>query len=171
MTKPHALYERETQIMMVTLERGEIIISEVALGAIGTPVQNEFLFYTPAVVVHERPHGGILGFMLSPWIPNELLATPTIRIMRTRVVGMMTPSPEIVSFYKSWAETERDKLKQFSKEFNEQITEIEKLYIDRYKDAKKRKTVYSASPEKGDNDLLLALFEEDSNWGNPSITH
>lgn len=164
------LYMPDTQIMMVMLDRGELIITEGAFGIQGTPSQEMCLFHTPAAVVHDRQHG-VLGFLLAPWIPNELLASPTIRVARSRFVGFLNPTQELINFYKSWALTEQDKLKQFGKEFNEALTEIEKTYTDRYKDAVKRKTVYSTSSETHNHELLVSLFEEDTNWGNTAVTH
>lgn len=154
-----------TEIMMFMVGYGLIIISELS------EHPECYILNTPAVVVHERPQGMILGFALTPWLPHELIDGTKISVTKQLIIGRMVPSPQLVSFYNAWAITERDKLKQFNKEFNQQVAEIEKIYTDRYKDALKRKTLYSTSQEHSSNDLLIAHFEEDTAWGNSSITN
>jgi len=158
-----------TKTLMMLMERGEIIISDVLYNTESVGVMT---LINPAVVIHERPHNGVLGFMLTPWIPTELLVNSRIDVIVSILKGTMVPSAELLSFYKAWATTEKDKWKHFGKEFCQQVTDIEKMLVEQYTEAKLRRAVNkAAAPEEGNNELLLALFEDDTNWGNPKITH
>jgi uncharacterized protein YeaO (DUF488 family) len=154
--------------LMMMMERGEIIIADVAYE--GT--QGLMTLYSPAVVSYERPHPGALGFMLSPWIPTELIANSRIDIAHTMPRGSLAPSPELISFYKAWVATEQDRWKHFGKDFSQQIVDIEKQLTSQYNEAKFRRAAGKIhTSDHGHNELLIALFEEDAAWGNSSITH
>lgn len=158
----------DTKTIMVLLEHGEIIISDVLYNVDRVGFMT---LINPAVVIHERPHTGSLGFMLTPWIPTELTADSRIELSISVIKGTLIPSPELLSFYRAWAHTERDKWKHFGKEFSQQVTDIEKLLTQRYSEAKFRRVSDSAAASS-DSELLSNLFDaEEPNWGNNSTTH
>ena len=155
-------------ILLMLLDRGEMVIARV----IEDPASNTlFIFDTPAHVIHERGAHGILGFMLTPWIPNELVQGPVIRVAAGIMRGSLIPTPELLSFYKTWAETEREKLRLFAAEFNAQVSEIEKFHVLKFNTTKERKKREVFINPNAIPDTLIALFEEDTEWGDPSVTH
>lgn len=164
-------YEPQSNIIMMMLETGVTLIAKVHLGIPYTPASVLYLLHHPAQVMTERPSGGILGFMLEAWMPNELLVTPVIRIKARSVMGFMSPSPELLSFYKAWVTIEDDKLKTVGKLYSTQITKLETMFTTQYADAKKRWAVGNAGTAERDNEALLAYFEEDLTWGNSKISH
>lgn len=157
--------ELDAQIVMLVMARGEIVISALEVD------QRKYTFITPAVVVHERGAQGLLGFMLAPWMPNELLRDANVEMDCQCAVGSLKPTPELVSFYKAWAETERDKLKIHAKDFMAQLAAIEKYHVDRHTKHKERHSREIFVNSETLPDTLLSLFEEDTDWGNPSITN
>jgi hypothetical protein len=158
-----------TRTLMMLTERGDILISDVTYNTENLGIMT---LISPAIVVHERPYNGALGFMLTPWIPTELIMNSRIDVAVSLLKGTMVPSTELLSFYKAWSTTERDKWKHFGKEFGQQVTDIENMLVEKYTEAKLRRAVSrAAAPEEGNNELLLTLFEEDTNWGNTAITH
>jgi hypothetical protein len=158
----------DTTILLMLLERGEMVIAAVTQDPASETL---FVFDTPALVIHERQAHGILGFMLTPWIPNELVQGPVIRVTPGIMRGTLLPTPELVSFYKTWARTEREKLRLFAKEFNAQVGQIEKFHIEKFEHTKDRKSRETFVNPNALPDTLIALFEEDTEWGDPSITH
>jgi hypothetical protein len=160
--------EPEKLTLMMLMERGEIVISEVQYDTERSTVVH---FITPALVVHERMPHGSLGFMLTPWIPSELTADGNIRVNAGMVQGTMIPTVELASFYRIWANTEQEKLQIFAKEFNLQVTAIEKFHIDKFQKVKERKKREIFTTGKNLPDTIIALFEDDADWGDPTVTH
>ena len=154
-----------TEIQMILTDRGEILIAGVSESRWGRVALD-----VPALLIHDRAAHGILGFMLAPWLPVELLSEPTIQIAEKRIAGYMTPTPELLSFYKVWAETEREKVKLFARDFSVQVTAIEKYHIERFNTAKERKKKEIFVGIHTLPDTLIKLFEEETDWGDPSVT-
>lgn len=150
------------------LERGELVMATVTQDPHSDTL---FIFDTPALVVHERAAHGILGFMLTPWLPDELIQGPAIRVAPGLMRGTLLPTPELMSFYKVWAETEREKLRLFAKEFNAQVTAIEKYHLEKFEHTKERKKKEVFINPNALPDTLAALFDEDTEWGDPTVTH
>jgi len=153
------------EIMMLMLDRGEIIISMVR------GIGNWYELNMPALVAHERPQSGILGFMLCAWLPNEILVFPNITIPHSRITGRLNPSPELSSFYTTWARAEVDKLNYYKKDFSSQVGAIEKMFTDRILDTKRRRIIHGTHDEETKDELLREVFTEDSEWGNSGTTH
>jgi hypothetical protein len=153
---------------MMLMERGEIIISEVSHEKSDKGLAK---FITPAHVVVERGPHGVLGFMLMPWLPTELMRNTEIEIATHLVTGAMAASVEMVSFYKAWAETERDKIKSFGKDFTAQIEAIEKYHVERYAASKHRQKKDIFVNPSQISPSIIALFEEEDTWGDSSVSH
>jgi hypothetical protein len=164
-------YELPFTTEMVMLESGVTVIARVHEGSQYSSAQGLYLLHHPAQVMTERPFGGILGFMLEPWTPNELLVSPVVRVRVKSVVGWMNPSPELLSFYSAWVKIEEDKLKTMGSLYSLQVTKLEKMVTTQYADAKRRWTVGNAGTDAQNNEALLAFFEEDLTWGNSKISH
>lgn len=159
----------ESKVLMLLMERGEIIISEVSFEQTKHGLAT---FITFAVILVERGPHGVLGFMLSAWLPSELMTNTHIILDSRLLTGTMVPNPEMVSFYTAWAKTERDKMKSFGKDFTAQIQAIEKYHVDKYHSSKHRqkKDIFISSPEVSPE--VIALFEdENGGWGDPSISN
>ena len=150
------------------MDRGEIVISEF-----GHDEKNGSLFnlISPALVVHERMSHGALGFTLTPWIPSELTMDGNVRLVATMMRGTMTPTTELLNFYKVWAEMEREKLRMFAKEFNAQVTAIQKFQMEKFQTVRERKKREVFTTGRTLPDTIIALFEDDAEWGDPSVTH
>lgn len=158
----------DSPILLMLLDRGEIVMAGVHPDPDSDTI---FIFDTPALVIHERAQHGILGFMLTPWLPNELLQGPMIRVTPGIMKGTLTPTPELLSFYKVWAHTEREKLRLFAGEFNVQVTQIEKNHVEKYERTKDRKVKDTFINPNALPDILAALFDEENDWGDPSVSH
>lgn len=165
------LYEPPFTTEMVMVENGIMVIAQLHLGSQYSSAQGLYLLHHPARVVTERPFGGILGFMLEPWTPNELLVSPVVRVRAKSIVGWMNPTPELLNFYSAWVKIEEDKLKTMGSMYSLQITKLEKMVTTQYADAKRRWTVGNAGTVAQNNEALLAFFEEDLTWGNSKISH
>lgn len=155
---------------MVQLQRGDIILAYDVTEGMEFPSREWCRLESPALLLHERPHPGMLGFTLTPWMPTELMANSIIQLSREQIVGYLVPSPELLNYYKTWVDIEQDRWKSFGKEFVQQIVEIEKNSRTRYEEAKRRRTSVM-SLESDSNELLFNMFDEDINWGNSKTTH
>jgi len=158
----------QNNILMMLLDRGEIIIARVTQDPSSETL---FLFDTPALVIHERGAQGILGFMLTPWLPNELVQGALIRVTPGLMRGTMQPTPELLSFYKVWAHTEQEKLRLFAGEFISQVSQIEKFHQEKFARTKERKSQETFVNPNALPDTLAALFDENTEWGDPTTTH
>ncbi len=164
-----------TDVRMILMDHGEIILTQFQ--KTGMPLVYNFI--TPAVISVERGahEHGPLGFMLTSWMPFELLTSTTIEVSGLKIVALMNASPEIASFYRSWAEIECDKIHTFAGNFKTQIAAIEKYQLEKYVAAKHHTTKHIPTHKKEvfvDSkhlpDLLIQMFEEDNGWGDPSVT-
>jgi hypothetical protein len=163
-------YQSQSAITMMMLENGVTLIANTHEGMPFSAAHNMYLLHQPARVITDRPIGGILGFMLEPWVPNELLVSPVVRIGAPRVMGLMNPSPELLSFYKAWAAIEDDKLATMGKLYSTQVAKLSTSITVQYADAKKRWATNTNTDERN-NEALIAYFEEDLTWGNSKISH
>jgi hypothetical protein len=159
---------KEPTILFMMVEHGELLLSYISHDP---EAENIFILDTPAHVVHERAQHGILGFMLTPWLPNELTQDLRIRIQAAMLRGTLTPTPELLHYYKVWAETEREKMKLFSKEFYAQITSIEKFHVEKFESTKERKKRDTFVNPNAVPEELAVLFDAESEWGDSTVTH
>ncbi len=164
-----------TNVRMMLMDHGEIILTEFQK----TSQPLVYNFITPAVVGIERGthEHGPLGFMLSSWVPFELMTSTSIEVSGLKIVALMNASPEIISFYNSWAKVECDKIHTFAGNFKTQIAAIEKYHLEKYMADKQHTTTHFRKHKKevfvDSNrlpDLLIQMFEEDNGWGDPSVT-
>ena len=160
------------KIMMMMLESREIILTEVEThdGYVVTTAGQGYKFITPALVTVSRGAHGSLGFMLTSWLPHEIMKDTRVEFLKSKIIGRLTPHPALISFYQAWAETERDKLVSFEKDFVVQIKEIEKYHTEKYARTKEaHDQVISTLPSDLSN-AVLELFEANTGWGDPSVT-
>jgi hypothetical protein len=168
----------KNKIILVMLDTREVIISEVLSDAAGratvTPAHG-YVFITPALVIVQRGAQGTLGFMLTPWLPHEVLSNTNIEFRNNKVIGILNAHPNLVSFYTSWAETERDKMVEFGQDFAVQIAELEKYQKDKYARTKAVHTEGNKVPMPNQHSPLTGaiyeMFDHDENWGDPSVSH
>jgi len=160
------------KVLMLILGQGELVIAEVDEGT------TDDLFYTlvtPGLVLHERGPHGSLGFLLVPWMPQELLSHTLMRLDRSAVKGEVSPSKEFVSFYTVWAAVERDKLKLHAADFRTQIRDIERSVLTRFTKHSRGRQSFITAFDTIDTlpEDLIDLFENahDNGWGNPSVTN
>lgn len=154
-------------IMMVLMERGEMVISEASHPNTDSPL---FVLETPALVVHERTPQGALGFVLAPWLPHELLSGTTIILGPESFKGVLTPSPQMVRYYQSWSELERERLAHYAKSFGAQVADIERFHrekLEKFKTHMNQALGLSPTMQK----TMIELFENNIDWGDPSVTH
>jgi len=126
---------------------------------------------SPAEVVTKRSSSGPLGFMLYPWLPNELLDSVDIIIPQSFIVGEVVPSKSLCKFYKHWAAEENDKLTEFKRLFDSQIDKMGENYAKRSKISKDQQRKTQSPIDTELSDALIQLFEEDSAWGDSTVTH
>ena len=154
------------------LESREIILTQLETqdGYVVTTPHNAYRFITPALVTISRGHQGSLGFMLTSWLPHEIMKDTTIEFLKSKVIGHLTPHPSLVSFYHAWAATERDKMVSFEKDFTTQLAEIEKYHMEKYARTKQMHAEELATTPGQLPDAVFELFEANTGWGDPSVT-
>lgn len=151
--------------MLIT---GDIIISELADENHTKGVKLDF----PAHLIHQRNNNGPLGFMLTPWVPNELLQPTPITLGFDKVMAVMDASDAMVRFYKNWALAEKDKMKTFVSVFEKQISVIEKQYLDRIANVKEQQQKCPMSADSTLTDAMAEIFDDlENDWGDPTVTH
>jgi len=125
--------------------------------------------YYPALVVTERMSNGVLGFVLKPWAPTELLAAPIVTIVPEHLTQLMTPSAELVAFYMAWSTIEDQHAKEFEEAYKKQISKLTAYYMDKFKSDKANTAstgLNTINPEE-----IERLFDGNPDWGNPTISH
>lgn len=146
-------------------EGREIVLSEVSDKLI-----DSWTFITPGLVTISRGHYGSLGFMLTSWLPHEIMKDTHIDFLKSKIIGHLTPHPALVSFYKAWAVTECDKLVSFEKDFTIQLQEIEKYHTERYaKNKEAHRQDLGVLPTEISS-AVFELFDANTGWGDPSVT-
>lgn len=129
---------------------------------------------TPAqITVHRSCKQEGVGFLLMPWVPHEFLQDTRMTLSSKDIVGFMTPSPAIISFYQTWAAAEREKLALLYPDQSTQIKEIEVLYAEHHEAFKRLYTNSQPAitlPLKV-SDALYEMFDTEIGWGNPSVTN
>lgn len=154
---------------MIMLETREIIVTEIDPNS---ALIDSFIFLTPGLVTVSRGMHGSLGFMLTSWAPHEIMKDTQVVFLKSKVVGHLDPHPAMISFYRAWAETERDKLVSFEKDFAFQIQEIEKFHKEKYartKEAHLQDLGQGGLPGELSN-AVFDLFDANTGWGDPSVT-
>lgn len=155
----------DRHVIMIALRTSELIITEVeSIDQVPVEYDGAWKFITPGLLAVQRGEQGGLGFMLTGWIPNELLGNTEIYLMKSEMAAQMNPHPGVISYYTAWAETERDKIHSFGDEFTKQIKEIEKYHIKKYKKTKEFHEQHAAN-------IVIDLFETETGLGDTSKSH
>jgi len=160
------------KILMVMLDSREIILTEVETndGYVVVTPRNGYKFITPGLITVSRGMHGSLGFMLTSWLPHEVMKDTCIEFLKSKVIGHMTPHPALISFYNAWAETERDKLVSFGEDFAGQLHEIEKYHKEKYLRTKEAHQQDLGTLPGELSNAVFELFDANTGWGDPSVT-
>lgn len=158
--------ETDATIIMLMLRNDEFVITEVADESI-----DAWNFMTPAIVSTQRSPQGSLGFMLTAWMPYELMQDTHVLFSKKDALGMLEPHPKLILYYKAWAETERDKIDTFGKEFADQIDHIKNYHVKKYE---RTKEFYQGEASANNGKIsgsLAEYFDTETDWGNSSTFH
>lgn len=153
-------------ILILKLDSAETIITHAIIDETIKVIR----CHVPALLVHERLTSGVIGFVLKPWVPMELLHTPDITLMPNQVAGYMVASPELTNFYRIWATIEVEHLKEFESEYKSQITKLTKSYAEAYAASTAERAANRSTHDVPD-DALIRMFEENSDWGDSTKVH
>ena len=126
--------------------------------------------HIPALLIHERLPSGVVGFVLKPWLPMELLRFPSIKISPDQIEGYMLANQELLNFYRVWATIEDEHLKEYEDEYKSQITKLTKTYAEVYATSTAERAA-NRSTHDMPSDALIRLFEENLDWGDPTKVH
>ena len=166
--------QNPNKIRALLIDKSELIIAEELTDEVHGKTSHADCIWlkAPAFVYHERAVGGSLGFMLTPWLPNELLTNLVIELDTRKIMGEVQPSLALLSIYKAWSTIEQEKLQEFSADFDAQVTSIETYIKDRFantKAAHAKRPITAANTAHLSN-AIYNLFDSDTNWGDPNVT-
>jgi len=155
-------------IQSFMMVNGDIIIGKVV------PIRSSYIqIEFPALLVHQRNNHGPLGFMLTPWVPNELLKSAAPVMLETdKIMATLELSDAMERFYKNWSLAEHDKMTTFVSVFEKQISDIEKQYLQRTANIKDQQQRAPMSTDSHLTDALIEVFDDlENEWGDPTVTN